>query len=298
MKFLFLTYDPDFQLGIQQKTMNGGTAPQWHLSHTLESMGHESRIANLVYQDDWKEQDFIFVQSEWYSLIMPYLDFLRPKVKIIVWVGHWKAGHYFDPVNIDADFYVTTWKGPILDSVPYTDRILYFPHAYCPVCDKDQNVTAYPMIWFGNQYALRDESWLGGLPITRLNGIMPNLLGSYYRRATISPNIHGDFQKGIVSRHDSSIADLPGYALNERLFATVGSGGFQICDWSPLIDECYNDDEVVKCRSHAQYQEAVHRFLRNPHLRLPYIKKAQDRTIAQYTYRHRAIDLLTHIGAI
>lgn len=279
--------------------MNGGTAPQWHLSHTLESMGHESRIVKLLPDESWKEADFIFIQSEWWESVSKSLQALRQqdKVKVIVWLGHFKGGNYFNPAGIQADYFVTTWKGKILESVPYTDRILYFPHAYCKVCDDDLNVPSYPMIWFGNQYPLRDESWLAGLPITRLNGIMPHLLGSYYRRAKISPNIHGAFQKGEVSTHPSTIADLPGYALNERLFGVCGAGGFQICDWSPLIDETYADDEVVKCRSISQFHEACHRFLRNPDLRKPYIEKAKARTLAQYTYQHRANDLLKHIGA-
>jgi hypothetical protein len=297
MKFIFTTHDPDFSEGLKTKIMNGGTAPQYHLSHTLESMGHESRLVPLSPDESWKDADFIFVQSEWYSVIARQLQELRRgKTKLIVWIGHWKSGNYFNPVDIQADYYVTTWKGDVLKSVPFGEQILYFPHAYCPVCDRDQNVPSHQLIWFGNKYPLRDESWLDGLPITRLNAIMPNLLGSYYRRATICPNIHGGFQKGEVSSDPSSIADLPGYALNERLFATVGAGGFQICDWSPLIDETYADDEVVKCRSVAQFQEACHRFLRNPQLRQPYIEKALARTLTEYTYQHRINDLLKHIG--
>lgn len=298
MKFIFTTHDPDFKLGIVQKTMNGGTAPQWHLSHTLEAMGHESRIVPLLPDESWKEADFIFVQSEWYAGIEKSLQSLRQqdKVKVIVWLGHFKGGNYSNPADIQADYFVTTWKGKVLESVPYGDRVMYFPHAYCDVCDVDQEVPNHQMIWFGNTYPLRDESWLSGLPITRLNAIMPNLLGSYYRRATVSPNIHGAFQKGEVSTHPSTIADLPGYALNERLFAIPGSGGFQVCDWSPLIDETYEDDEVVKCRSVAQFQEACHRFMRNPHLRTPYIEKAKARTLAEHTYKHRLQDLLKHMG--
>lgn len=296
MKFVFATHDPDFQLGIQQQTMNGGTAPQWHLSHTLEAMGHDSRLVRLDDDSDW-DVDFVFVQSEWYSAVQDKLAAAKRKgAKVIVWVGHFKGVHYYDPKLIDADFYVTTWKGKILTSVPYGQRILYFPHAYCDVCDYDTEVQGHQMIWFGNKYPLRDESWFDGLPVTRLNAIMPNLLGSYYRRSTICPNLHGDFQKGIVSTHDASIADLPGLALNERLFAVPGAGGFEVCDWSPLIDETYADDEVVKCKTAAEFHDQVQRFLRNPELRAPFIEKAKKRTLAQYTYRHRIQDLLAHMG--
>lgn len=292
MKFLLFAFDHDFSEGRKTGVINGGTAVLQHFAHTLESMGHEAKMMPL--RPFYEQADVIIVQSEWYSTLQEY--FARERAggtKIVVWLGHFIGGNYFDPKLIQADYFFTTWQGDILASIPF--ETLYLPHAFCDICDQDTEVEHTNTIFFGNTYALRDEGWLAGIPVDRFYGMVPAALGSYYRRAKVCANIHGDFQKGIVSTHNSTLADLPGYAVNERLFAICGSGGFQVCDNSPLINSIYPDDEIIKCDTKKQFQEAIIYFLQHPNERLPFIEKAKAHTLAEHTYKHRMEKLLNYI---
>lgn len=288
MKICFVAQDIDFTgkyFGI-----NGGTVTLWHYWHTALLNGHDAVLVEVG--EPLPEADLYVLQSEWYEMSQKELE--KQKGKVAIWLGHFIGTNYYDPKKIKADVFFTTWTGDVLDDFNGLGMsIMHLPHAFCEVCDHDEEVKK-ELIWLGNTYALRDEGWLNGLNVEVLKGLDPRLITAYYRGATITANLHGDFQKGVVSSDPSRIADKPGYAVNERLFHVAGVG-FQICDNNPLIPIYYPNNEIVTANSKDEYQSLVRHFLEHPEQRKPYMKKARETTMELHTYSRRLNLLLDKV---
>lgn len=291
MKFSLICQDTNFT--ASPGFINGGTVTFWHLWHTLESIGHEATLHELGVPIP--DADVYFIQSEWYEKHKEELETKRQQgKKLVVWLGHFKGGVYFDPTKIEADIFYTTWAGPVVDSFEEKTgkQVLFLPHAYCTFCDSGDTVDAPKLPWVGNDYALRDDGWLKGLDIVSYKGIHPKKLSDLYRSATVCPNIHGDFQKGIVSDDPSSIADEPGLALNERFFQILGAGGFMVCDFNPQISEFFDLEEMVIGSSKEEFQAKIRHFIKNPKQRYKYIKNWVKKIREAHTYEHRLAKII------
>ena len=276
--------------------INGGTVTFWHLCHTLESMGHQAVLHELGIP--LPEAEVYIIQSEWYE---KHKDELKEKQlqgrKVAVWLGHFRGGVYFDPTKIEADVFFTTWTGPVVDGWEKTTgkKVLFMPHAYCTFCDSGEQLTAPRILWIGNSYALRDESWLNGLDVVTIKNVHPKRISDLYRGAGVCPNIHGNFQKGVVSDEPSRVADLPGMALNERFFQILGAGGFMVCDYNPHIYDFFGDDEIIACLTKEEFQYNVRHFLSRPRSRERMIRNWVAKIRAAHTYEHRLQTLLSFL---
>jgi len=291
MRFCFIAQDVTFSGA--PGFINGATVTFWHLTHTLEGMGHKAVLHELGIP--LPESDVYVIQSEWYE---KHKDELKEKQlqgrKVVVWLGHFKGGVYFDPTKIEADVFYTTWTGPIVDEwKKKTGKQLHFiPHAYCTFCDSGESVPAPKILWIGNTYALREESWLKGIDVVGMKNIHPKRISDLYRGAMVCPNIHGDFQKGAVSNDPSSISDDPGMALNERFFQIIGSGGFMVCDYNPHMYDFFDESELVTGITKEEFQEKVQYFISNHMKRHAFIKKWVGKIRESHTYEHRLKNLI------
>jgi len=284
MKFKIPVEDHELQRSLKTGIMNGATVWLNHLCHTLEAMGHEAKLVPLY--SDYNGCDYVIVQSEWTDLF----PFNTCNEKKIVILGHFMGGNYPSPDKISADLFISTWKGPVVDQ--YKHKVHFFTHAYCDVCDDDRIEYRGDIVWAGTKYSLRDEGWFLDLPVTRISGEKPHKLNAIYRGALVCPNIHGDFQKGIISSDSSRIATVPGYAVNERLFQIIGAGGFQVADNAPQIKEFFDDDELVTAKTPEEFREKIMHFTKFPEERIPYIERGRKKILEQHTYRHRVKQLL------
>ena len=291
-KFVMPCDDPTFERGKESGVINGGTSWLWHIAHNLEELGHEAELIRNGLPIE--KADVIIVQSEWYGAGIELFQNLRKQgTKLVVILGHFKGGVYYDANLIEADLFVTTWKGPVVDN--YKTEVKFWPHAYCTTCDKGGTENRGDIPWIGNKYPLRDEGWLDEINPTKINGIMPNELGAVYRGAKVCPNIHGKFQMGEVSTLNSSLADVPGYACNERLFHITGAGGFQVVDNNEQVKEFFTEEEIVIAKDKNDFQKKINYYLNNPDERQPFIEKGRDRVMREHTYQHRVKQLLEWI---
>lgn len=291
-KFVIPCDDSNFLRGRASGIINGGTAWLWHIKHNLEKLGHEVEL--VENGESIQSADVIIVQSEWYGAGINLFQNLRKGgTKLVVILGHFKGGVYFDPKKIEADVFVSTWKGDVVDS--FGRQVHFWPHAYCDVCDEGEIEHRGDVIWVGNNYPLRDESWLNEVNPTRVNGILPSQLGRIYRGAVVCPNIHGKFQMGEISTDPSTLADVSGHACNERLFQITGSGGFQIADNNPQIREFFDKDELVTATDANDFQQKINYYLRNPEERIPFIERGCEKVKNMHTYQHRVKQLLEWI---
>ena len=297
MKFIFPCYDANFSLGKQSGAINGGTVYLNHLAENLRELNHEAAL--VENGSELPQADVIIIQSEWYGIAgqMEKIKAYRANgTRVIVILGHFKGGVYFDPANIDADLFVSTWRGEVVDN--FKQEVKFFPHGFCTVCDKEGSQRMGDIVWVGNNYPLRDENWLEGLDLTRISGVMPEELGKMYRGAEICPNIHGKFQMGEVSKDPSTLADVPGFAVNERLFHITGSGGFQIADNNPQIKEFFKDDELETASCKEEFHEKIKFYLNNPDSKQSFIKKGRARVMKDHTYKLRIDQLLEWVSSI
>lgn len=299
MKFVLIAQDTQFTGA--PGFINGGTVTLWHMTHTLEGMGYEAVLHELDMP--LPEADVYIVQSEWYSKHKEELQEKRKNgSKLVVWLGHFIGGNYLDPVEIDCDLFYSTWKGPVIDDFMTRYKktgkdgsLIFLPHAYCTFCDTGERVTAPDVLWIGNTYNLRDESWLKGTDIVGMKNIHPKRISDLYRSAKVCPNIHGSFQKGLVSDDNSAIAKQPGMALNERFWQILGAGGFMVCDYHPQAYEFFDQDELVMALTKEEFIDTINEFRRNQEKRDRHIRNWVKRIREAHTYEHRIRSLIDNL---
>jgi hypothetical protein len=293
MRMILIAYDHDFALGRVSGTINGGTVTLSHLNAAMKRLGID---CELVENDEHlPDADVYVIQSEWYG---GHIDFFKKKreegKKVVVWLGHWIGGVYYDPARIEADVFFTTWKGEVVnDFIKKTGKqVHYIPHAYGE--DTGATKIAADVVFAGNTYPLRPEDVLYGVDVHRLYGIMPNELPAYYRGAKICLNIHAPFQTGEIATHASRVADISGISMNERVFQISGAGGFQLCQYHPMVKEIFGDN-VPMFLDNEDLKNKLKYWMKHPQERNALSKKAQDIVLQNHTYTQRTkqiIDLI------
>jgi spore maturation protein CgeB len=102
------------------------------------------------------------------------------------------------------------------------------------------------------------------------------------RDSKIALNIHAD--------------SSPTHASNGRLFETTGVGTLLVTDWRNNLPQLFEPDkEVVVYRTAAEAAERIRYYLAHDKERERIAKAGQTRTLSQYTYEHRAIQLVNII---
>lgn len=293
MRIHLIAQDPLFESGLQSGIVNGGTAWFHHLCEAFKLKGHDAVM--IDYEAPIGEADLYIIQSEWYAHSSHPAEFTQARArgaKVVVVLGHFIGGNYFPPEQIEADLFVTTWKGPLVEDFETRTgkKLHYWPHAFGT--DLGGVEKQGEIVFSGNTYALRSEDILKNLPITFVKGIHPARLPAVYRGASICLNFHGAFQKGLVSHDPSAIARLPGFALNERTFQVVGAGGFMLCEEHPILHQVFEEDEVCTFSDAADLRAKITHFLEFPEDAKMFVVKGRQRIFAEHTYGHRVDQLL------
>lgn len=285
MRFVLPAHDHDFALGLDSGAVNGGTVYLFHLAQALKALGHQ--ICMVALGDTHTKGDVMICQSEWANH-QTWKAFNGIKVCIL---GHFIDTVHEDPKTIQAHVFISTWKGAIVEGYSTT----YLPHAYAKTVDNGKITRRGSMVWLGNNYALRDQGWLQGLSLTLLKAIHPRELAGIYRGADVCPNIHGDFQKGLVSTDPSTLANSSGFALNERFFNIIGAGGVMVTDKHPLNKEIFEEDELLSAGSKEEFQELLQYYMHHPIEGKKFYARARKKILTHNTYIHRAKQLLNLI---
>jgi len=269
----------------------GGSIWLRHIGDTLKELGHDVRYVH--YESDCSPADFVIIQSEWLET-----NAYKTSRKAIVLLGHFTREIYPDPYKIrERDIILTQWKGSVIEKFEKESGLKthYFPHAYHRSAfessgEKGDDI-ATEAVWFGSETPFRDISRLDGLPVERMSGVPPEMVSDFYASSKICPNIHLNIQKGQMVNVPDSVIDVPGYAVNERLFWIPGAGGFQIADENPLVREFYDEDEVPMSTAE-DFKEIFNYYLEHPEKREAMTKKAHERTLREHTYEARIKQIL------
>ena len=255
---------------FSRPTIEGGTVWLSNLRDALIQKGHD---AVLVRLDQACDGDVMIIQSEWTKKIA-YTTFSGRK---IVLLGHFIGGNYPDPKQIEADQFVTTWKGALIDGF----KADFVPHGYN---DSFRPKQGSGVIWAGNTYALRDEHWLKGIEPTEVTGVLPKDLP--YQGA-VCPNIYGDFQLGKVSTDDSRIADKPGFMINERFWQVIGSGGILIDMYNPQVFDFFEEDEIIFAKTKEEFQKKILYYKDHVQEGIDFYERARNKVRLYHTYKKR-----------
>ena len=278
---LYYAYCTDKDL----KEMNGATIVLLHHLHALEQVGHQSGGLLTAGVDEIPpEAEYILFQSEWWNVIKPHLETSR--AKRVCWLGHFSpsVSKYGMPKieDIKAHFFYTQWKGECVEwaKEKIGKDIFYMPHGACELCNTEGKIIPdyYKAIFIGNNYPERNQDWLENITMVQTPFIKAK---DSYKSALVSPNLHGDFQKGIPT----DFFQVPGHMINDRIFNVIMSGGFTISDNNPIVKDFFTEDEVPYAETKEQYQEMIRYFIAHPEERLPYMKKAKKKIMENYTYK-------------
>lgn len=264
----------------------GGSIWLRHIGDTLKELGHDVRYVH--YESDCSPADYTIIQSEWVET-----NAYKTSRKAIVLLGHFTREIYPDPYKIrEKDIILTQWKGSVIEKFEKESGLKthYFPHAYFKEVIGDYS-EEYDGVWLGTETIFRDLSRFYGLPIEMVSGIQPEYVSSIYKNTKVCPNVHLNIQKGEMKNVPDSVIDVPGYAVNERLFWIPGAGGFQIADENPLVREFYDEDEVPMSTAE-DFKEIFNYYLEHPEKREAMAKKAHERTLREHTYEVRIKQIL------
>lgn len=285
MKIQLPATDFNYSEGEKSGTINGGTVWLDNIAAALKNAGHDAELVPLTanYEGEW-----IIIQSEWWG--MPnVMNYKARGGKICALLGHFIKHVYPDPweVKNGANQLVTMWTGECAE--PFDAH--FMAHGYSDLIDEGKTEYRGDIIWAGNNYQLRDEGWLSGIDVTRIQGTHPKDLFSIYR-GQVCPNIHGDFQKGIVSNEPSRIADKPGQMINERFWNVLGCGGILITDWIPQMEQFFDRNDLIVADTKEEFQKLVNYYKDHKQEGLNKLAKARELVRSQHTYKERVRDLL------
>lgn len=265
----------------------GGSIWIRHIGDTLSQMGHDVRYCH--FESDTSYGDYTIIQSEWIEK-----EAYKTSRRAIVLLGHFTDTVYPDSTKLrERDIVLTQWKGEVVEDWERRSGMEahYFPHGYFPESPLITNNPISDSIWIGSDTPFRDISRFDEVGVYKQSDVREEMVGSFYRNASICPNIHLNIQKGQLINVPESILEKPGYAVNERLFWIPGSGGFQIADENPLVREFYDEDEVPMATAE-DFKEVFNYYLNHPEKREAMAKKAHDRTMREHLYSHRITKIL------
>jgi spore maturation protein CgeB len=90
--------------------------------------------------------------------------------------------------------------------------------------------------------------------------------------------------------------DPDGDFVNPRTFELAACGAFQLTDRRSLIRDLFTASEVATVSSPDELPGEISRWLREPDQRVAMAAQARQRVLAEHTYTHRMLALLSHVG--
>lgn len=293
MKFQLVAPDQDYSTAmLTHGGINGGTVWLDNIARALRWHGEEAELVSINHP---LTADWVIVQSEVirYRIIREYAE---KGGKVICLLSHFNPAHRkyarLDEIQNWSRIIFTPWEGELLQGVEYP----FLPHAYGDLMDDGVSVDNRGSVVFaGNSYPLRYEGWFDRIGLTRISRTLPWDMPAVYRGADVCVNLHGDFQKNIVSNESSRVSDKKGMMVNERFWNILGAGGVLITDWVPQMERWFKKEELIVAHDKREFEELVKYYKTRKQEGLDYLKVAREKVRSMHTYRHRVIDMLKYL---
>lgn len=287
MKFQLATPDFNYLASRSNGCVNGATVWFDNIARSLRYLGQEAENVSL-YSGDY-EADYVIIQSE-------FID--NPKLvkyklaggKVICMLSHFDCPHYptMRRVYELSDYRFTMWSGALM----YAVDAHFLPHAYGSLMDDYRVNKIDEIIYAGNTYDLRNEGWFQDINVRRIYGTHPQDLFAFYRGAKLCLNIHGDFQKNIITDIPSAVAKKAGTMINERFWNTLGSGGLLITDYTPQMEEFFDLNDLLVAKTKEEFFSLVEYYKNNREEGIAKLEKARNLVREKHTYNQRVQTML------
>jgi len=287
MKFYLPCSDHNYKDINGNTFINGGTVWLDNIARALRHHGHDAELIPLT--GDWNSADAVILQSEWSG--MP--NWHEFKGKKICMLGHFCSHVYPDPKQAGADLYFSTWSGDVIKNFPH--KVHFMPHAYSDLMDDGKSFNGIEIPFAGNTYPLRGESWIDGIGVEMIKSTHPEKMFGIYRGAKVCPNIHGPFQKNIVSTLPSRIANEEGTMINERFWNVLGADGVLVTDWTPQMAEFFDKEDLIIGENKEDFQEKIKYYSKHKQEGLDKLKKVREKIKKEHTYKERVKIILENL---
>jgi spore maturation protein CgeB len=121
-------------------------------------------------------------------------------------------------------------------------------------------------------------------------------LGSFFSRKRLHRQIRPNDENKVYASAKISLnfhEDNPVRLANGRTFKIPACGGFEICDWEPVVRKYFAEDEVIMPKSDQEWFSAIEYYLTHPEERKKIKEKATANALANHMYDNRAKALLS-----
>lgn len=141
-----------------------------------------------------------------------------------------------------------------------------------PLCHKSSGLSVKI---FGNQ------PW----PVAQyLGGCRDHYVRDLFVSATVCPNVS--------EPHSTDY----GWDFVERPYKVLAAGGFCVSDFVEEGRSLFSEEELLMCRSPAEFQSTVSHFVAHPEDRIPYMKNGRKEVLRSHTYWDRVADFFGYLG--
>jgi len=179
----------------------------------------------------------------------------------------------------------------------YRDQLLYFPfgaaprfHAVRDISASEKNKFSADVSFVGTRYPERCEL------IRHLNTQLDTPVKVWGRGWRNCKGVHSNGPLSLADSqkvHACSKISLnlhhadTNNGFNMKFYEIPAAGGFQICDWQPLLDGTTLGKHIIACRSFAEFAERVNHYLTHEEERLQLIENASQTVFATEDYSSR-----------
>ena len=265
---------------------------------------HRQQLADNMRHARW--DILLSIQGTLDQQTVTQLRQRSPQLKIIYWWGDILTGQAQLRINEAAGFadkLLLSYLGSYQALKPvYQDKLVYFPfgvskefHTAGALSARDRRRFTSAVAFVGSYYPERCA--LIRYLNTRLEAPV-SVWGRGWRKC------HGVRHHGALSLADSlkvyacstislnlHHVDTPN-GCNMKYYEIPAAGGFQICDWQPLMDSTDPGRQTVACRSLPEFADKVNYFLAHERERRETVVANSQAVFATSDYQARLADLL------
>ena len=264
---------------------------------------HRKQLIEAMSQQQW--DILLSIQGTLDQQTVTQCRRRSPGLKVFYWWGDILTEQAETRISAAAEFserILISGKGNYDKLVSqYPDQLLYFPfgvaprfHAVRDISASEKNKFSADVSFVGTRYPERCEL------IRHLNTQLDTPVKVWGRGWRNCKGVHSN---GPLSLADSQKvhacskislnlhhADTTN-GFNMKFYEIPAAGGFQICDWQPLLEETALGKQTVACRSFAEIAEKINHYLAHEQQRQQLIKAASESVFTTEDYISRLAGL-------
>jgi len=231
-----------------------------------------------------------------------------PELKVFYWWGDILTEQAQARIAAAAEFserILISSKGSYDSLYPhYPQQLLYFPFGAASRFHAVSNISAAERKQFSAEVAFVGSCYPERCELIRyLNRQLTTPVTVWGRGWRHCRNVNS---RGALSLADSQKVHAcskislnlhhakTGNGFNMKFYEIPAAGGFQICDWQPLLDETALGQQTIACRSFEEFAEKIKYYLAHKQQRQQIIEATSKTVFSTEQYSTRLAELFKH----